>query len=195
MSLRIYVEGGGNISATKRLCRAGFAQFFNKALGDAPKPQVIACGGRGEAFDMFQRGLEEPGSALLLVDSEGPVTPGASASAHLARQDKWTRPRRATDEQIHLMVQRIEAWFLADPKALALFYGNTFNRKLLKDWKNVELLAKKDVLDLLKRATKGTYDKGSHGFELLQHIDPVKVREKSPHAERLWVALRRARSR
>ena len=48
--------------------------------------------------------------------------------------------------------------------------------------------------DGLKAATrrcdkKGNYDKGPHSFEILARIDPVRVRNASPHAERLVKTL------
>jgi len=98
-----------------------------------------------------------------------------------------------TDDQLHFMVQAMEAWLVADPEALASFYGQDFRRGALPGQKDVEQIAKGDLASALDRATKdartkGEYDK-SHGFELIGKIDPAKVRKASYHAARFFDAL------
>ena len=127
---------------------------------------------------------------MLLVDSEGPVA--APVWQHLKARDKWDRPFGVTDDQAHLMVQCMEAWFLADKECLAAFYGQGFIAKQLPQNTNVEQVPKSDAIRGLKMATRGTkkgeYSKGSHSFEILEGIDPGKVKA-LPHAAKLLAVL------
>lgn len=155
-------------------------------------PSVVASGSRQDTFNDFRAALRSPGKydfIVLLVDSEGPVTTGPWQ--HLKKTpDNWDQPSGATDDQVHLMVQCMEAWFLADKESLAAYYGNGFNQKSLPARPDIENIAKNDISNSLKNATrsgvsKGEYSKGRHSFDILGLIDPTKVIAASPHAKRL----------
>ncbi len=198
MSVRIYVEGGGNTGALKSKCRWGFSEFFKKILPASRQPKVIACGSRNEAIDNFRIALREhPGeTVVLLVDAETPVAPEATVWAHLKQSAGCEPPAGATEDNSHLMVQCMESWFLADTETLASYFGQGFQASALPRNPNVEEIAKPVVLHALKAATrqtktKGEYSKGGHSFEILARIDANKVRSASPYAERLAVALLR----
>lgn len=191
MKVKVYVEGGGDGKDLRTKCRRGFSSFFEKADVVGRMPQVIACGGRAKAFDKFciaLRARKDQEFILLLVDSEDPVAPGAGPWQHLERRDRWEKPDDAADEHAHLMVQCMEAWFLADREAIAAYFGQGFNRNALPGRQEVEEVAKADLFDALKNATrqcrKGEYGKGRHSFDILEQIDPDKVRNASPHAQR-----------
>jgi len=196
--VKLYVEGGGDSKALKTKCREGFRSFLEKTGFAGRMPRVIACGGRSKAFDMFCHALAsstEEAFIVLLVDSEGPVADGAEPWRHLSGRDGWKKPPEATDEQAHLMVECMEAWFLADPDSLADYFGPGFDRKALPRRQEIERVAKKAVLRGLRKAThgcaKGGYCKGRHSFEILSRIDPAKIFDKSPYARRLIDALRK----
>lgn len=186
MKVRIYVEGGGKTSWDE--CRLGFAELLRKALPDGPRPKVIPCGPRERAFEDFCIALREHGDdlVLLLVDAEAPVRASGRPWAHLQQIDHWSKPRAATDDSAHLMVQMMEAWFLADPAALQRFYGAT---KAEPERSNVETVSKRDVMATLERVTRGSrrgaYHKTRHGFALLAEIDPAKLRQRAVHFDRL----------
>jgi hypothetical protein len=157
-------------------------------------PTVIASGGRLKAFQNFCDALERNADELilLLVDAERPVRSGAWA--HLgARPDNWPKPSMARDEQAHLMVQSMEAWFIADKEELAEFYGQGFRLKSLPPRQDIETIPKDDLVPALERATrdtkKGRYHKTTHGYDILGLMSPAKVREKSPHADRFFHVL------
>ena len=183
--VRIYVEGGGDRKEDKALLRAGFAQFFQNALGKNIK--VIPCGGRDQALDNFIIALKDHPTALnlLLIDAEAPVHESDSTWAHLKKREQWQRPVKASDDQCHLMVQTMEAWFIADREALQRYYGKEFNANALSRTLNVEEISK-DQLELsliaaTKLTSKGEYHKIRDGAELLKVIDPAKVRKASRH--------------
>lgn len=199
MSVRIYVEGGGKGSWNE--CRRGFAEFFRKVLPSGHMPRVIPCGSREDAFDDFCIALRRHPADLviLLVDAESRVATGAGPWDHLAREDRWVKPAVVTDDQAHLMVEAMEAWLVVDPQALARFYGQGFRASVLPGERDIEQVRKEDLLRALVSATrdtksKGTYHKARHAFSILAEIDPVLVRVRSKHAERLCLFLIQATS-
>jgi hypothetical protein len=186
VSVHVFVEGGGPHKKTQTECRKGFRLFFEKVLGDKPRPRISACGSRDEAYRDFCRSLQhdEDTLAILLVDAEDPVVAGKTPCAHLRDRDQWTCPMPV--QQVYLMVQCMESWFLADRPALEEYYGHGFKANGLPGNQNIEAIPKPDVMEGLSRATKdtdkGEYHKTRHGFAILERIDPVMVRDRSPHA-------------
>ncbi len=198
MKVAIYVEGAGNENRALRAdCRQAFQALFEKADLRGQLPTVIPCGGRQRAYDKFCHAvkLATPNELpLLLVDSEEPVLTQPWEHLNTRQGDRWTKPVHSDDDQIHLMVQVMESWFLADVAALKLFYGQGFKDNKLPVTKNIETISKSQVEQALKSATretktKGEYSKGRHSFRILGLIDPRKVRQASPHAERLFQKL------
>ena len=186
--MKLFVEGGGDSHTLRTSCREGFSRFLRKA-GLAALPRIVACGSRQNAFKSFCAALRDGESAMLLVDSEAPVT-AKSPWAHLRERpgDKWERPVRAKEGSCHLMVQCMEAWFLADPRMLRAFYGKGIHVEDLPPG-GVESVAKDKLFQALAAAAKGAYSKRAHSFKLLARVDPEKVFEASPHARRFKEAL------
>lgn len=95
------------------------------------------------------------------------------------------------------MVQCMEAWFLADRRTLADFFGQGFQGNALPAVTCVpEDIDKLDLYNRLKQATrntktKGVYDKGKHSFKLLAMLDPGQVRNAGGWAERFFATLDR----
>ena len=197
MSTRLYVEGGGDRKPSRTRCRQAFQAFLRKAELAGGLPRIFASGGRQQAYDDFRHALgasRADDSVVLLVDSEGPVATGTGPWRHLKDRDGWDKPAGATNDHVHLMVQCMEAWFFADKDCLAAFFGPGFNRSALPRNPDIEQIAKTDVLDGLKSATrqcrsKGEYGKGRHSFEILAEVDPAKVVAASKHARRLIETL------
>lgn len=201
MKVRIFVEGGGDRGELLTSCRRGFTLFFERAGYRGRMPKVVPCGGRNATFDAFCFALRQavPDELpLLLVDSEAPVT--CSPWEHVRNRpgDNWQKPPTAADNQLHLMVQVMESWFLADRQALEKFYGQGFKPNKLPTASNIETISKQQVYDTLEAATKetktkGSYSKGSHSFQILGLIDPNKVRQASPnYAKRFFDTLETA---
>ena len=195
VSLRLYVEGGGDRKVSMSACRRGFMEFIKRAGIERGLLSVTACGSRKSAYDYFRAAqARADGKAMLLVDAEGPV--GAQGAwQHLKSRDGWTRPPGSSDDQCHLMVEIMESWFLADADALASFFGRGFHRQSLPRNPKIEQIPKRDVLVGLDRATrnvrKGRNSKGKHSFEILAGLDPARVTAASPYAKRLVDALLR----
>lgn len=197
MTVRVYVEGGGGARSTKDACREGFRKLFEKIVPPGSIHKVIASGGRHKAFQNFCNALSDhPGEMImLLVDSEVPVTTGVWPHLGGKTGDRWNKPRSATEEHAHLMVQCMEAWFLADQETLGAYYGEGFNVNALPAQPNVELIPKPDVEASLNQATRNTtkkqYHKTNHAFALLALVDPAKIRDASPQADRFFNTLTR----
>lgn len=196
VNLRIYIEGGGQSDKLKTECRRGFSTFIRKAGLGGMMPRLIACGSRNDAFDAFMTARRQGKPALLLVDSEDALR-SDSPIEHLERRDGWSFEALADDGEVHLMVQCMENWFLADKDALASYFGQGFHAGALPKSQHVETVSKHDVIAGVVRATKqcktkGAYRKGAHSFKILAAIDPGKVREAAPHADLLLSHLEQA---
>ncbi len=191
VSVKVFVEGGGDAKSLRSECREGFRTFIEKAGLNEKMPRIVPSGGRENAYKDFEV-AHQYGKAMLLVDAERPVEQGGSWR-HLNNRDGWPRPAGATDEQCHLMVQIMESWFLADGDALKEFYGQGYRQNALPQNPRIEQITKDDVLDGLDRAARDTskrgYHKGSHSFEILAKLDAEKVKNASSHAKRFIEAL------
>jgi Domain of unknown function (DUF4276) len=196
--VRIYIEGGGDGKNTKALIRQGFSQFFKPlvelARSKKVKWNIIICGSRDNAFKDFKTALKDHTEAfnILLVDAEAPVKL-ESPWQHLKLRDNWDKPSGVDDSQCHLMVQAVEAWFIADISTLKRFYGQGFKENSIPRNPNVETIAKDDLEPSLKAATnkttKGEYHKINHASKLLELLDVATVRQASPYCDRLFTTL------
>jgi hypothetical protein len=87
-------------------------------------------------------------------------------------------------ERVHLMVQCMEAWIVADPDTLETFYKQNFKKNCLPTRPNLEDVSKTDLYEKLKNATKdtqkGEYGKIKHASKILLVIDPEKVAKHCP---------------
>jgi len=192
--IRIYVEGGGDKKETKARVREGFSGFLQDVVKIAQskriKWKIIICGSRNDAFRNFNNALEDHSDAfnVLLVDSEAPVK--KSPWEHLKLRDNWDSP--GVDD---LMVQTMEAWFIADIDILKKFYGQGFRENSIPKNTNVEKIDKDSLEPILKAATRGTskgeYQKIQHASKLLELLDVAKVRKAAPNCDRLFTILAR----
>ncbi len=194
--VKIYIEGGGEGRHHDISFRKAFTTFFKSAGLECSLPRIVRGGSRQRTLDLFSTAIDHPKTGelpLLLVDSEGPVARNTAAKVHLQKADGWTPPGEAKDEQVYLMVQVMETWFLADRRALQSFFGSSLRQSHLKEWRNLESVSKSTVLTALTQATAGCakkYKKGKVSFELLERINPALVEQACPHAKRLLDFLR-----
>ncbi len=199
--VKLFVEGGGDDDSLKTECRKAFSRLLERAGFEGRMPRIVACGGRQNAFNRFCSAVDGSSSgelALLLVDSEEPVD-CESPWEHVAQQNgqPWRCPEGVTDDHLHLMVQCMETWIVADRQALQSYYGHGFNETALGSAKaSLESAGRHDLRARLEKATrsaktKGTYSKGQHSFKLLGELDPERVRKACPWAERFFSTLDR----
>ncbi len=194
--IRIYAEGGGESADTKQFLRQGFSTFLKELNSEAREKRIrwrlVICGRRGSALDAFRIAMRQHAQAfnVLLVDSESAVQ--ATAWRHLQGRGEWGDDP-PPDDHCQLMVQAMEAWFVADTEALSQFYGQGFRANAIPENPDVEQIAKDDLEPSLKNATrntkKGEYHKAKHAWKLLETINPSKVRRASRYCERLFATL------
>ena len=195
----IYIEGGGDGKDSKAALRQGMDTFLaplkEAVRARAWRWKLVSCGGRTAAFDSFRKAVQSGDNAIvvLLVDAEAPVT--GLARAHLQSRDGWIIDF-ASEDVIHLMVQTMEAWLVADPGTLASYYGQHFQTSALPTTQNLEAVAKTTMASALEQATrhtqKGTYHKIRHASDLLKRIDREKVKHRCPNCARMFTALGQA---
>ena len=200
-SVAIFMEGGGKGKGSRSALRIGMDEFLRELKDEARARSwrwSLSCeGSRNEAFDAFGEACRRRKHTVivLLVDAEEPVVRRMSPRRHLSWRDSWDMDE-FDDDAVHLMVQTMETWIVADPEALADYYGQGFRANALPARPDLEDEAKAAVADALKRATsetpKGRYRKIRHASDLLRLIDPRKARKRCRHCERLFDALGRA---
>ena len=194
--VRLFIEGGGSGELPDKEFRQAWKKFFESAGLIGRLPKAVRGESRNETFDKFGAALRKRNAdelALLLVDSEGPVTAGHSAWQHLRNRDNWDQPPDAANDSAYLMVQVMETWFLADRDALRRFFGPSLNENYFREWQNLETVPKDTVYNALERATRDCqkqYRKGRISFLLLCEISPERVAEFCPHARILLDYLR-----
>jgi len=186
--IRIYFDGDGRLVP-------GFKAFLKTVKQQAERRGMhfVPVAGDGQTVRRFIRALRNYPDAhvFLLVDSEGPA-PADTRNVVSNRRD-WNPPDGVGRSQVHLMVQLMEAWFLADRPALTAYYGEGFREGRLPSNPRVEEIPKDDVQTGLKGATedtqKGKYHKVRDGEQLLGLINANLVRAAAPHCERLFCSL------
>lgn len=191
MSKIVFVEGGGSTKKQQRACRLAFTALFRNAGLAGAMPRVSASGSREQAYEDFRDALPAGSDALLLVDSESAVR-AADPWSHLQQEDGWEQPKGAGANSVHLMVQVMESWFLADKSALAAYFGQRFRRNVLPQGAEIEDIPKRDVIRGIQAASRQTnkpYDKGRDSFAILRRLDVSLVAAACPHAERLLDTL------
>lgn len=202
--IAIYVEGGGDTAQQKADLRTGFDQLLDSqkqaARDKRLRWKLVPSGSRNSTYQAFVATVRraDPNTlCVLFVDSEDAIAsetqgkPGINAQIrkqHLVNRDSWDLSN-ADPEQIHLMVQCMEAWIVADPEALADYYGQGFRKSGLPARKNLEEESKERIYAALANATKNTQKgeyseannaKIKHASKLLARIDPQKVAARCP---------------
>ena len=186
----VYIEG------SKRLKR-GFDRFLQPSL-DALRAKglsvrVVMCG--GTPIQDFRDAIRtHPNDVVLLLkDAEGPDDGQLVRRLRERLLQYLPASTRLPESHLHLMVQIMESWFLADRPALGRYYGPAFMAGRLPPNPRVERIPKAAVLSALKAATRLTskreYHKTRHAPDLLEQIDRDRVRQAAPNCQRLFEHL------
>ncbi len=197
--LAVYVEGGGDTAQQKAELRKGFEALFeaqrNAMFDKGGRLDFIPSGGRQKAYEKFMAEFRKPSHlavAILLVDSEEAIVAEIKGKeianaevrkTHLIERDKWDLAG-VPAACLHLMVQCMETWIVADAVALASFYGKGFHASSLPARSDLEDEPKRHIYNKLDKATekssKGKYGKIKHASKLLALIDIANVRKRCP---------------
>lgn len=194
--IAIYMEGGGKGKGNATL-RLGMDEFLQPLKNAAREKKLgwrlVCCGPRNEAFRHFQAAVNNRDDEVivLLVDAEGPVN--QAPRRHLRDRDGWDLSFTCEDT-VHLMVQTMETWIVADPAALSKYYRQGFRVNKLPKATNLETVPKAVVESSLREATEETqkkcYQKIKHASDLLKRIDVERVKDRCRHCRRLFDKLR-----
>jgi Domain of unknown function (DUF4276) len=195
--IAIYLEGGGDTVQQKSELRTGMDVLLGvekqSARAKKLRWKTVPCGGRQQAYEAFHDATQKAdGETLLvlLVDSEDAIaaeTANAQANAqarmqHLVNREPNWNFAGVDPKQVHLMVRCMEAWIVADPDAMADYYGQGFHANCLPNRQNLEDEPKPDLYAKLKKATektqKGAYAKIKHASKLLALVDRSKIGKK-----------------
>lgn len=194
-AIAIYVEGGGDTAEQKKELRTGLDALLGSQKRAAQEKRLgwktIPCGGRQQTYEAFvneRRFGDTETLCVLLVDSEDPIaseTKGKSEvnaqvrKRHLEKHEPSWDLSAVSEDHVHLMVQCMEAWIVADSDALARYYGQHFRAASLPNRANLEEVLKGRIYDALNEATrntqKGPYAKIKHASKLLAIVSPDKV--------------------
>ena len=187
------MEGGGKGNSAKASLRQGMDMFLypiKEAIRSKSwRWKLVPNGSRNEAFSSFKQAVLNDVTTIiiLIVDAEDPVK--TSACEHLKLRDGWDFGF-TKDDNVHLMIQTMETWLVADTEALSNYYGQNFKQSVLPSANTLETIPKAEISQGLKRATKATqkgeYHKIRHASELLKRIDSSKVRQRCPSCDRLF---------
>lgn len=197
VSVRIYVEVGGDSKELHSRCRKGFSKLIEKSGFKGRMPSIVACGGRANAYDMFKKAVTSANRCelpMLLVDSEEPVT--TAPWDHLKARDRWDPPADAEEDQAQMMATCMETWIMADRVALHKVFGACLRESALFHEIDLERRSRQDLLEALKNATedcgKGKgYDKGQRSFQILAELNPETLKENLSYFRRFSETLDR----
>ena len=177
--------------------RSGFRNLLDRHVERARNQRIrfrlISGGPRFEAVKDFLRICELQPSQLniLLIDSEVNVSNTEHAIRTLRASNFWDVSVACDDDQINFMVQAMEAWFIADPRALIEHFGHGFNANVLPNPQNVESVSPSEAITSIRsglprgRRRRRTYSKSSDGARLLELIDETIVGQRCRHFRRL----------
>ena len=192
------MEGGGSGPEGKAALRLGMDIFLGRLKETAQARSwqwnLVPCGGRGDAFNEFRQAAQEgeEGITVLLVDSEGPVPSDKPFRKYLEENDRWDLSF-ASEDKIHLMIQIMETWIIADKQALANYYGEGFRKDELPDAQDMESVSRSEVGRALEAAvgtsSRGQYHKIKHASDLLRQLNPDTVQDRCPACRRLFDTL------
>ena len=57
VSVKIYVEGGGDSKELRTRCREGYSKLIKKLGFVGRMPKIVACGGRNKAYEDFKNSV------------------------------------------------------------------------------------------------------------------------------------------
>ncbi len=186
MKITIYLEGGGDSKELHTRCREGFRRLFERCGFTGKMPKLVACGGRGQAYDDFctgHRSSSQGHLTMMLVDSEDPMADIEATWTHLKDRDGWDKPNTADDEQVLMMTTCMETWIVADREALKSHYGYKFQESGLPNIVGLESKHRHAVQNSLVHATrncKNKYEKGKRSFQVLARLTPNALSAHAP---------------
>ncbi len=176
----IFAEGARN--TTNGNLRASFGKLLGQA--QRPMPDIKMSNDMAETIKKFLSETNNRNSSykkvLLLIDLDGPE----------ATRADWLATHELTQYKQHIffMVQEMEAWFLAQPNVLDVYYP-----RLKHDLSGRPPMAiakpSDELVKRTKNSSKGTYAKVRDGAQLLMKLNLLQLQADFPDVARLVAAL------
>ena len=180
MSVRIFIEGGGNTAQLRNRCREAFTKLLRKCGFQGRMPRIYAVGSRNDTFDRFKTEHDDTAGTdyvAMLIDSEDPVSNVERTWDHLSQRDGWCKPNDADDDQVMFMTTCMETWIATDRDALRGRYGQRLNENALPPLDDLENRSRQDVQSRLDRAIPGRNVRAEELFGLLGEINPETLKD------------------
>lgn len=159
----VYLEGNRRLRVPmKSFLRNAVHAIHNQSITLNVEP----CGSGTDAVKRCARDA----NGLLLIDSEG---------VDISRLAQRVASQIGRTDCAFFMVQKMEAWFIADQNALRNHFGDRFRERALPQNPNVEEVPAQDIDTALRNATrdcaKQRYSKGRDDVKLLEQHNPSTV--------------------
>ena len=182
----IFLEGassGPDSGESQKRCREAFHRLLENSGFKDRKPRLVACGSRKNAFEDFKNAHARNRGGIFIamwIDSEDPLQDLEAAWSHLKprRDDQWTRPVGAKDDQVLFMTTCMETWIVADRDALKKHYRGKLQISALPPLDDLESRHRDKIREQLTHATrncKNAYAKGTRSFEVLAKLSPAAL--------------------
>lgn len=155
---------------------------------------IVAGGSRTKIYKDIDRIFQDTDCfSIILIDSEKeiPYDEKICKWDFLYKNEKWNKPKDATEDNLYFMAACMESWIVADEDALQSFYREGFKAKLPHATK-LNTVAKDTILKSLKESTKECgkkYDK-KDSFQILEKVDVNKIAKSNIYAKEFFDFLR-----
>lgn len=178
----LFVEGSANTNNGD--LRNGFGKLLAQA--NRPMPQIIMADDTAGAVRRFRLETEKANSiverVLLLIDLDGPEP----------TRDAWLAQHHLLPyrEKVFFMVQKMEAWFLAQPAVLHEFYAPRLPHALPRTAPTQVLHPDRALVRCTNgHAKQGAYHKTRDGARLLSLLSLSSLQVAFTDVARLVAAL------
>jgi hypothetical protein len=169
----LFIEGSKD--DTSGSLSQGFTKLFEKVLKGS-MPRIIMGDGISTTSNKFVKNQRSK-YAFLLIDSDGDET-----TLEQRRKDYSLTEK---SEFVFFMIQEVEAWFISQPEIIDNYFGKgvskTLPKKKPKDIEKPSLILQQAT----KNTKKGKYHKIAHCVDLLEMLDPVKLKDDFPQFKNL----------
>ncbi|MHB1156605.1 MAG: DUF4276 family protein [Phycisphaerales bacterium] len=182
MSVRIYIEGGGDSKEQGIRLQRAFTKLFERMDFQGRMPSPRWGGGRDQTFDKFKTAHQVYNAqnfVAMLLDSEDPVSDIEATWEHLKKRDNWDKPANAKNEQVLFMVTCMESWIITDQTTLQSHYRN-LQISALPPLANMETRNRHDIQNALVHATRdcsNKYSKGKRSFDVVAKLNPDVLKQ------------------
>ncbi len=159
--------------------------------------RIVAGGSRTKIYKDFGK-IFQDSLSIVLIDSEKEISCDEKKCKwdFLWKNEKWKKPKGATENSLFFMAACMESWIVADKDALQEFYGKCFQPKLPQA-KDLSTITKIDIINALEKSTKecgkekqyNTNNK-KDSFKILEKVDVAKITKRNIYAKDFFEFLK-----